>query len=175
MDLEILSALNGKGVFLAEIFSSKWMLVGVGAPLLLYFAKQKKWRAIFAVVLSIAISDLVVVRVLKPTVGRLRPCHTLSHIVAPVGCGPGKSFPSAHASNGFAVCVSAAAHIPYGYALLLPVAATVAWSRVALGVHYPSDIFFGALFGTLFALLSHFIAFRIARKNPVSVTSSTNE
>ena len=171
MDLAILSALNGKGVFLAEILSSKWMLVGVGVPLLLLFAKQKKWRAIFALVLSIAISDLMVVRVLKPMVGRVRPCHTLQDIEAPLGCGPGKSFPSAHSSNGFAVCVTAAAHIPYGYYFLLPIAAGVAWSRVALGVHYPSDILFGALFGSLFAFLSNFLAFRISKKNPATEIS----
>ena len=171
MDESILRLLNGHGVLLAQAFSSKWMLVAVGVPLLGYLGKKRNWRAILSIVFAIGLSDLVVVRVLKPTVGRERPCRALTEIEAPNGCGPGKSFPSAHASNAFAICVSAAAYVPHGKLILLPIAALVAWSRVALGVHYPSDILFGAVFGTLFALLCNFLATRISKPSPSSSTS----
>ena len=60
------------------------------------------------------------------------------------------SFPSAHATTSFA-----AAHV---YGALMPaaplyvVATLIALSRIYLGVHYPSDILAGALFGTTLAM-----------------------
>jgi undecaprenyl-diphosphatase len=95
---------------------------------------------------------------IKPWVDRLRPCHTVDgmpvvqqlHLL--VSCGPGKSFPSSHAVNNFAV----ATLFTYYYRRIGPYvygwAALVALSRVAVGVHYPSDILGGAVIGTLVSL-----------------------
>jgi len=91
----------------------------------------------------------------KQLVQRPRPCHTVNgvpvvadvHLIA--GCGSGKSFPSSHAVNNFAVATLFAFYYRrlrygvYGWAAL------VALSRVFMGVHYPSDIVGGALIGTL--------------------------
>lgn len=95
---------------------------------------------------------------IKPWVDRLRPCHTIDgvpivqNIHLLVSCGPGKSFPSSHAVNNFAVATLFAFYYrpiwPYVYGW----AALVAVSRVAVGVHYPSDILGGACIGTLVAL-----------------------
>ncbi len=92
---------------------------------------------------------------IKPWVDRLRPCHTVDgvpmvqHVHLLVSCGPGKSFPSSHSVNNFAV----ATLFTYYYRKIGPYvygwAAVIALSRVAVGVHYPSDILGGALIGTL--------------------------
>jgi len=95
---------------------------------------------------------------IKPWVDRLRPCHmengvrVVQNLHLLVSCGPGKSFPSSHAVNNFAV----ATLFTFYYRRLWPYvygwAAIVALSRVAVGVHYPSDILGGACIGTVVSL-----------------------
>ncbi len=59
------------------------------------------------------------------------------------------SFPSGHAASGFAFAVAVARELPEAGPLLLPLATTVAYSRVYLGVHYPSDVVAGAGIGVV--------------------------
>lgn len=64
----------------------------------------------------------------------------------------GLSFPSAHATTSFAAARAYGALVPAPP--LYAVAMLIALSRVYLGVHYPSDIVGGAVFGTALARLA---------------------
>jgi undecaprenyl-diphosphatase len=96
--------------------------------------------------------------VLKELIGRPRPCHiidgapVLEGIRLLVDCGPGKSFPSSHAVNNFAVGTLFSFYYRKWAWAFLTWASLVALSRPAVGVHYPSDIAGGAIFGTLVAM-----------------------
>lgn len=57
------------------------------------------------------------------------------------------SFPSGHAASAFAFATGVALESPLWGAVLAPVAASVAFSRVYTGVHYPSDVAAGAALG----------------------------
>lgn len=57
------------------------------------------------------------------------------------------SFPSGHAASAFAFTAGVALESPLWGAVLAPVAASVAFSRVYTGVHYPSDVAAGAALG----------------------------
>jgi undecaprenyl-diphosphatase len=57
------------------------------------------------------------------------------------------SFPSGHAASGFAFAAAIGRDQPWLGVALRFLAATVAYSRVHTGVHYPGDIVVGSLIG----------------------------
>jgi undecaprenyl-diphosphatase len=88
----------------------------------------------------------VVNTAIKPIVGRRRP--SLPDLPALTGTPTGLSFPSAHASTSFAGAL-AYSRMGLPAAPLYGLAVGLAFSRVYLGVHYPSDVLVGAVLGTV--------------------------
>jgi undecaprenyl-diphosphatase len=95
---------------------------------------------------------------IKDLVSRARPCHEIGGVPLVQGihmlvdCGPGKSFPSSHAVNNFAVATLFSSYYRKWRAAFYAWAALVALSRPAVGVHYPSDVLGGAVIGVCVAL-----------------------
>lgn len=71
----------------------------------------------------------------------------------------GKSFPSRHAFSAFAIAVAMLAYHPTFGFLLLGVAVALAVCRYLLGIHFPRDLFAGALIGVLSSVLGLWILF----------------
>jgi undecaprenyl-diphosphatase len=89
----------------------------------------------------------VPVQLLKRVVQRPRPCDANGRPLALVDLPDPFSFPSGHAAAATAVAASVAIAHPAAGALLLPLAALVAASRVTLRVHHVSDVVAGAGLG----------------------------
>lgn len=93
---------------------------------------------------------------LKYAVNRPRPFVTYPDIVQrDPHVGP-YSFPSAHTANAFALATTVSIACPKWYVIAPSYlyALTVGYSRMRLGVHYPTDVFVGAVIGTSCAFLS---------------------
>ncbi|MDI6801690.1 MAG: glycosyltransferase family 39 protein [Thermodesulfovibrionales bacterium] len=115
--------------------------------------------AIWAIVISFGsflITDWLVYEI-KHLIMRVRPCDELEGVRLLVGCSKSYSMPSNHASNAFAVALplfylarqSTLSLMWRLYPFILAI--LVAFSRVYVGVHYPSDIIFGAMVGCAFS------------------------
>jgi undecaprenyl-diphosphatase len=88
----------------------------------------------------------------KLATGRPRPFETIPAADPLIGATVGQSMPSGHAATSFAGAVVLTYMLPRGAPLFFLLAAAIGFSRVYVGVHYPSDVLVGALLGTLVAL-----------------------
>ncbi len=93
---------------------------------------------------------------LKYAINRNRPYETYKDIV-PYHYDTDPSFPSGHTSIAFANATSLSLQYPKWY-VIAPVylwAGTIGYSRIQLGMHYPSDVLAGALVGAGSAFIAY--------------------
>jgi undecaprenyl-diphosphatase len=86
-------------------------------------------------------------KMLKTGTLRPRPYQSLLHIEAGAQPLDAFSFPSGHTLHAVGFTVVALAYWPWLAPLLVPFTLLTAASRVALGLHYPSDVLAGAALG----------------------------
>ena len=97
---------------------------------------------------------LLLYKLLKRWTRRPRPFASDVRIRAWVAPLDEFSFPSGHTLHAVAFTLVALAHYPVLAWLLIPFTASVAVSRVALGLHYPSDVLAATVIGSALAGLS---------------------
>ena len=141
-------ALRSIAVFFAHSGDSWFWAVALIA---LWAGGDSSWKK-WAVVQFVGISVLAaLVMGIKFLVRRRRPEGEWGGIYR--NTDP-HSFPSGHAARSFLIAVIATGLGPPGWAIALWVwAPLVALARVAMGVHYVSDVVAGALLGIVFALV----------------------
>lgn len=103
---------------------------------------------------------------LKYSINRPRPFITYPDIEK-LSEGGSPSFPSGHTSNAFATATSLTIAYPKWYVAAPSFiwASSVGYSRMHLGVHYPSDVFVGAALGAGSAWMSHWLTKKIFNDN----------
>jgi len=151
-----------------------WMPVYI---ILLYLViKAYRWQAIFVIVftiITITLTDQSSVHLFKNVFLRLRPCHNPEimmqvHILNGY-CGGDYGFVSSHAANYFGIATFLSVifykKIRFFVPLIFIWAAIIAYSRLYLGVHYPADLFCGAVLGVFIgfflSLLFHIFSSKV--------------
>lgn len=102
----------------------------------------------------VGITGLVIYKILKSSTERARPYNLNNDILHNVAALDQFSFPSGHTMHAVSFSSVMLGYYPEWTVVLVPFAIMIALSRVVLGLHYPSDVFFGALLGLGIAKLS---------------------
>ena len=103
---------------------------------------------------AVGVVSLLLYKGLKRWTRRPRPFAADRHIRAWVAPLDEFSFPSGHTLHAVAFTLVALAYYPQLAWLLIPFTASVALSRVVLGLHYPSDVLAATGIGSVLALVS---------------------
>ena len=129
--------------------------------------------ALVGLVLASSLGAMLLNAALKGLFGRPRPT-----VVPPLAWADSTSFPSGHAMIAAAIYLTLGALLArtttrwrlrlYYLAVALGMSGLVAFSRLYLGVHYPTDVLAGMAAGALWALVCDFAAWRLQREGVVA-------
>ena len=106
---------------------------------------------------AMAVTFIIGNLILKNLVARERPCWIDREVQLLMASPSDYSFPSGHSMNGFAgsvslLCIDKRIGIP---AVIL--AAIIAFSRLYLFMHFPTDVFAGIVIGLVIALITNYV------------------
>lgn len=127
--------------------SGNWGIFWVGAGAALWAAGALAERRDFIYLLAVVYVTLVLNFTVKIILKRERPVSQDPALRPLVGTPSSKSFPSSHAAMSFAAACALTALYPRLWPLYFGVALVMSWSRVYVGVHYPSDVLAGTGLG----------------------------
>ena len=162
IDIQLLIYLNSLG---SEFWDPLWIVltnkltyIPLFAIIVFYFYKKFGFKQALLLLFFIALLILFTdqsTNFFKDSFQRLRPCREnfLGLRVIDVYCGK-YGFFSAHASNSMAVSLFIIKIMREKYSSIFSLilfiwVAVFSYSRIYLGLHYPSDILFGLIFGTI--------------------------
>jgi len=164
LDIRILRQINEHrnvhldGTF--KTFSNSVSPISIAAPILIFgtgiIEKDQDLKQKGLMIGESFLVTTIVATALKHTINRPRPFETYPDIQK-LSAGGSSSFPSGHTSDAFSTATSLSLAFPKWYVIApsYTYAALVGYSRMHLGVHYPSDVLAGAIIGAGSAFLCY--------------------
>ena len=143
--MKLITHLGDKGLF--------WIIIAI---VMLFFKKTRPLgiMAGIALVFSVLINNVLI----KPNVGRIRPYEVVNGLRLLIEKQDDPSFPSGHSGASFAAAVVFLVKGPKKIGIpAIIMAALIAFSRLYVGVHYPTDVITGIITGTFCAIISFMI------------------
>lgn len=165
MELEIVKYLNrfgfGRIDYFTDFFSNEIFLTVLWTVVTLLFVffdkkhgKKIFWMVIVALTLHFLVSEGLIKNILSDSFFRERP-YVTDACITPIGKAySDSSFPSSHMSSTLSVLFVFGYYYRRYWFILGIFVCLMAFSRVHNGMHYPSDVLAGALFGMVFGTVS---------------------
>jgi membrane-associated phospholipid phosphatase len=131
-----------------------------GVPVLLFgislMKKDSLTRQRSLYIGASVLTSVIITNIIKYSINRPRPFVTYPFIEK-LSSGGSPSFPSGHTSDAFALATSVSLAYPKWYVIIPSYtwAAAVGYSRMDLGVHYPSDVLASAIIASGSAFLCY--------------------
>jgi len=166
-DIELLRSINRSSSTglrdYSKFVSNTTTAISVSAPLIMGIVGLiEKDDDLFKNAIYVGVSlgvDGIFTYSLKEIVKRPRPYVTYPNEIIPYDTESSLSFPSGHTSLAFATATALSLKYPKWY-VIAPTyfwACSVGYSRMNLGMHYPSDVFAGAVLGSGSAYVTYLI------------------
>jgi membrane-associated phospholipid phosphatase len=166
-DIDLLKKINGsytaKGGDVFTFITNSVDYGGIGLPVGLFVTgvirKDKVMTMNSYELITSTIVGSVLTTTMKFSFDRSRPFVTYPNDITKYTKAGSKSFPSGHTSMAFATATSISLMYPKWY-IIAPSflwASSIGYSRMYLGVHYPSDVLAGALLGAGSSIGTHYL------------------
>ena len=156
--MPIITVLGDAGIF--------WIAIAV----ILMFTKKHRNTG-FGMAVALILGLVVCNMILKPGVARIRPydfkeLHFQETIKLLIDAQHDFAFPSGHTIASFEACtVLMLTNWKMGIPATI-LAILIAFSRLYLYVHYPTDVFASVILGTLFGIIGYFLTRNIRFRSP---------
>ena len=139
-------------------------MIWIAVALILFLNRKYRKIGLFSIV-SLIICALAVNVILKPLIHRPRPFSELADITLLIKAPKDYSFPSGHTAASFVMVYIFFRHIKKYFIPVLITGILIAFSRMYLTVHFPSDILVGLIIGLLSGYAGEKVADGFYRKN----------
>ena len=148
-------------VFISRLGNSGkiWIIIGL---IMVCFRKYRK--AGLAIIIALIFCLVTGNGVLKNVIGRSRPCWIDDGVKLLINTPKDYSFPSGHTFSSFAAAISIIYFHKREGIIAIILAVLIAFSRLYLFVHYPSDILGGIILGSVAAILGIILVNKIYKK-----------
>ncbi len=147
-----ITVLGNAGIF--------WILL---TAVLLCFKKTRRAAicSLFALLGSLLLNNML----LKPLVGRTRPYEVIEGLKLIGKRATDPSFPSGHTAASIASAVALCRFLKKRYSIpLVALALMIGFSRLYIGIHYPTDVIVGLIDGILLGILGCLIESQMHKK-----------
>ena len=132
--------------FITHLGDTAFIWIAMAAVFFVFKRTRMTGLQVLAALLgSLLINNLI----LKNFIARVRPYEVVGGLALLIEKQPDWSFPSGHSASSFAAATVIFLNHPRTGWPALVLAALIAFSRLYVGVHYPTDVLFGALSGIL--------------------------
>ena len=119
----------------------------------IYFKSLRKAGILMGI--SLLLEFLLNNLIIKNLFARIRPYEVIDGLILLVGKAPDYSFPSGHTGSAFALAVVIFMVMDRKYGIIaLILASLMGFSRLSVGIHYPSDVLGGVILGVVTSVIA---------------------